>query len=57
MKITISSGKPADPRDVTVEDEGMVPLSFKAKSLDEAHKTLKQGFKDGCDSLRPAKGK
>ena len=57
MKITISSGKPGDPRDVTVEDEGMEPVSFKAANLSDAHKQLKGGMKDGWDTLRPKKAK
>lgn len=57
MKITISSGKPDEARDVTVERDGEEPVAFKAKNLHEAHKMLAQGRKDGWDSLKPAKGK
>ena len=57
MKITISSGKPGDPRDVTVEDAGVELASFKAKGLHDAHRLLKQGRENGWDSLKPAKAK
>lgn len=56
MKITISSGKPDEARNVTVEDEGGEIASFKAKDLHEAHKLLKQGRTDGWGSLKPKKG-
>jgi hypothetical protein len=52
MKITISSGDPKDARDVTVEDDGMEPVSFKADNLADAHKKLKHGLKEGWDGLR-----
>lgn len=55
MLIQISSGGKDDARTVTVTDDGMEPLEFKAKSLAEAHKLLKQGREDGFDSLRPKK--
>jgi len=55
MKITISSGK--DPRTVTVEDEGLEPVSFKADSLTDAHKKLKLGREEGWDKVLPKKGK
>ena len=57
MKITISSGKPNEAREVTVEREGEAAISFKAKDLADAHKQLAQGHKDGWDSLKPAKAK
>jgi len=57
MKITISSGKPKDARDVTVEDGGETLASFKAKDLADAHKLLKRGRESGWDSLKPAKAK
>ena len=57
MLIQIDSGKPEDKRSVTVTDEGMEPLIFTAANLSEAHKMLKQGRKDGWDTLRPKKAK
>jgi hypothetical protein len=56
MKITISSGKPEDPRDVTIEGDGD-PVSFKAKNLADAHRLIKQGRKDGWDSVKAKSAK
>ena len=54
MKITISSGAADDARSVTVEQEGEKPVSFKAKNLADAHAQIKQGRKEGWDSLKAA---
>jgi len=51
MKITISSGGHDDPRHVTVEDESGKLASFKADSLNEAHKALKIGRTEGWEAV------
>jgi hypothetical protein len=55
MKITISSGKPDDAREVTVEDETGTLASFKAANLADAHKQLKHGLKEGWPAKKASK--
>lgn len=58
MKITITSGKADEARDVTIEDADAAPVTFKAANLSEAHKLIKKGRTEGWDTLKakPAKG-
>lgn len=56
MLIQIQSGDKG-PRKVEVTPDDGEPFSFTAASLDEAHKTLKAGRKDGWDTIRPKKTK
>jgi hypothetical protein len=56
MQITISSGGPSDARDVTIEDEGLKPVSLKAKSLADAHSQIKRVRSEGLAPLEVAPG-